>query len=83
MVQSIVDTRKRFGYSQTELAAQSGISRRALVDIEAGGNCTLKTLRSIMEVLFITVTVEAPEFSTPNMHDMRRVNDELTRRGLR
>lgn len=43
--------RQSRGVSQQQVADSAGISRRALVSIEAGGDCTLSTLRGLCAAL--------------------------------
>lgn len=50
---------KRAGMSQVELARKAGISQQQLSKIEAGENCTIKTLMKILAAL--GEKVELPE----------------------
>ncbi|MBC5765633.1 helix-turn-helix domain-containing protein [Ramlibacter albus] len=56
IVSELVRARKARGLSQQEVADKAGISRRALVAIEAGGDCTLSTLRGLCAALGVDLT---------------------------
>ena len=51
IVAELLRTRKAKGLRQQEIADKAGISRRSLVSIEAGGDCTLSTLRKLCAAL--------------------------------
>lgn len=53
LIQVITDERKAQKLSQEQLAMLSGISRRSIVAIEAGGDFTLSTLGRLYEALGI------------------------------
>ncbi len=57
LVRPIVDARLEQKISKSRLAVLSGISRRSIGLIEAGGDCTLKTLTRLYEVLGLAATV--------------------------
>lgn len=58
LVAVIVQHRRDQKLTQETVASAAGISRRALVMIEAGGDCTLSTLRRLYSALDIDVHVE-------------------------
>lgn len=49
LIQALIDERKLQGLTQAQLSDLSGVSRRAINLIEAGGNCTLETLQRLYE----------------------------------
>lgn len=53
-------TRRARGLCQQEVADKAGISRRSLVSIEAGGDCTLSTLRGLCAALGIDIEPRSP-----------------------
>ncbi len=60
IVAELVRTRKSKGLRQQETADKAGISRRALVSIEGGGDCTLSTLRGLCAALDIDIESKPP-----------------------
>jgi len=71
-VEVIVKTRKNRGLTQAELAAAAGISRRAIVMIEGGGDCTLSTVRRLHAVL--DIHMKPTHASRPTLDDMDEQN---------
>ena len=59
IIATLVRQRKEQGLRQQEVADNAGISRRALVSIEAGNDCTLSTLRSLCEALGVDLVASA------------------------
>lgn len=59
IVAELLRTRKARGLRQQEVADKAGISRRSLVSIEAGGDCTLSTLRGLCAALGIEIESKA------------------------
>lgn len=43
--------RKALGLTQVELARRSGVSRRALYNVELGGRCRMTTKRKLLQGL--------------------------------
>lgn len=68
------DARKAQHYTQETVALAAGISRSALVAIEAGGDCTLSTLRKLCEVLDLTFNLEASTERAPTLDDVTEEN---------
>lgn len=56
--------RKLKGLRQQEVADRAGISRRALVSIEAGKDCTLSTLRALAEALGVQIEAKTQVSAT-------------------
>lgn len=73
LVAVVVRRRKQQGWSQTKLAETAGISRRALVMIEKGGDCTLSTLRRLHTCL--DITLQACSAPRPTLDDMNAENE--------
>ena len=59
IVAELLRTRKFRGLRQQEVADKAGISRRSLVSIEAGGDCTLSTLRALCAALGVDIKPKA------------------------
>jgi transcriptional regulator with XRE-family HTH domain len=55
IVAELLRARKTRGLRQQEVADKAGISRRSLVSIESGGDCTLSTLRGLCTALGIEI----------------------------
>lgn len=55
IVAELLRARKLQGLRQQEVADKAGISRRSLVTIEAGGDCTLSTLRGLSAALGVDI----------------------------
>lgn len=72
LVAVIVKKRKERKLTQETVAAAAGISRRALVMIEGGGDCTLSTLRRLYSTLDIELETNAPQ--RPTLEDMDSQN---------
>lgn len=72
LVAVIVKRRKEQGLTQETVAGAAGISRRALIMIEGGGDCTLSTLRRLYSTLDIELEVNAPQ--RPTLEDMDSQN---------
>lgn len=60
LVAELLRARKSRGMRQQEVADKAGISRRSLVTIEAGGDCTLSTLRGLCAALDVEIAAKAP-----------------------
>ncbi|MCS3507495.1 helix-turn-helix transcriptional regulator [Achromobacter sp. JUb104] len=75
LIETLRQTRKKLGLTQQALADQAGISRRALVAIEGGGDCSLSTLRRLMRVLNLELTLSPAEYRPPNLEDILQENE--------
>lgn len=70
---AVYQARKREGMTQAELAAAAGVSRRTVVMLEKGGDCTLSTLRRFYDVLDINMQPVASK--RPTLDDMNAENN--------
>lgn len=68
LVAVIIRARKERGLTQVALAQAAGISRRALVMIERGGDCTLRTLRQLYGAL--DIHMQPGSGARPTLEDM-------------
>lgn len=75
LVRDFVNARKAQKLTQEQLAAMAGVSRRTIVLIEAGGDCTLGTLRRIATALGLEMQAYKPRL--PTLDDMNRENEML------
>lgn len=75
LIETLLKARKEQGLTQQELADQAGISRRALVAIEGGGDCSLSTLRRLMRVLNLELTLSPAEYRPPTLEDILQENE--------
>jgi DNA-binding XRE family transcriptional regulator len=75
LVASLVRARKSQSITQATLAQAAGVSRRTLIMIEAGGDCTLSTLRRLYTVLGMDMV--ARPYTTPTLDDVIRENEAL------
>ncbi|MFY3551177.1 helix-turn-helix transcriptional regulator [Achromobacter insolitus] len=75
LIETLRETRKEQGLTQQELADQAGVSRRALVAIEGGGDCSLSTLRRLMRVLNLELTLSPAEYRPPTLDDILQENE--------
>ena len=73
LIQDIVRARKSQHYTQSQLAEMSGVSRRTIVLIESGGDCTLSTLHRVTAALGLQLTLQARHM--PTLDDVTREND--------
>jgi len=65
IVAELLQARKSRGLRQQEVADKAGISRRSLVSIEAGGDCTLSTLRGLCAALGIEIGTRVSAATAP------------------
>lgn len=72
LIADLITSRKAQKVTQAQLAELAGLSRRALVAIENGGNCTLSTLRRLYTVLGMDL-VSRP-FAKPTLEDVYEEN---------
>lgn len=75
LVLDLVLARKNQKLTQQRLADMAGVSRRTVVVIEAGGDCTLTTLRRLVTALGLEMQVYKPRL--PTLEDMTRENERL------
>ena len=75
LIQELVHARQAQKFTQQQLADLSGVSRRTIVLIEAGGDCTLSTLRRITTALNLQMNLLTPRW--PNLDDVLRENEQL------
>lgn len=75
LVQDIVCARKLQKFTQQQLAEMAGLSRRTIVLIESGGDCTLSTLRRIATALGLEIRAHAQVL--PTLDDVTRENEKL------
>ncbi len=75
LIQDIVRARKSQRFTQSQLAEMSGVSRRTIVLIEAGGDCTLSTLQRVTAALGLRLTAQVKHI--PTLDDVTRENDAL------
>ncbi|MBP9148965.1 MAG: helix-turn-helix transcriptional regulator [Rhodoferax sp.] len=72
LVSVVVTKRRQLRWSQARLAQAAGISRRALLMIEKGGDCNLSTLRRLHSCL--DIVMQASSTQTPTLDDMNAQN---------
>jgi DNA-binding XRE family transcriptional regulator len=72
LVRVVLAKRKQMRWSQTKLAQAAGISRRALLMIEKGGDCNLSTLRRLHTCL--DIVMQASRAQAPTLDDMNAQN---------
>jgi DNA-binding XRE family transcriptional regulator len=75
LIQDIVRARKSQRFTQGQLAEMSGVSRRTIVLIEAGGDCTLFTLQRVTAALGLRLTAQVKHI--PTLDDVTRENEAL------
>lgn len=75
LIQDIVRARKSQHFTQAQLAEMSGVSRRTIVLIEAGGDCTLSTLHRVTAALGLRLTAQIKHI--PTLDDVTRENEAL------
>jgi predicted transcriptional regulator len=75
LIQDIVRARKLQRFTQGQLAEMSGVSRRTIVLIEAGGDCTLSTLHKVTAALGLRLTAQIKHI--PTLDDVTRENEAL------
>ena len=75
LIQDIVRARKSQRFTQGQLAEMSGVSRRTIVLIEAGGDCTLSTLQRVTAALGLRLTAQVKD--VPTLDDVTRENEAL------
>jgi len=74
LVAAVVAKRKQLRWSQAKLAQAAGISRRALLMIEKGGDCNLSTLRRLhtcLDIVMLAGSVKAPTLDDMNAQNTK------------
>jgi transcriptional regulator with XRE-family HTH domain len=74
IAEQMIRARRTQRLTQEEVATAAGISRRALIMIEAGGDCSLSTLRRIFTVLNMELVAKVN--SRPTLEDLDREHSE-------
>lgn len=80
LIGALVKARRDRKYTQARLAELAGISRRALVAIEGGGDCNVSTLRRLTRVLDLELKVVPAEYAPPTLEDVFAENEMAYRR---
>jgi transcriptional regulator with XRE-family HTH domain len=75
LVRDVVFARKHQKLTQQQLAMMAGLSRRTIVLIESGGDCTLSTLQRIATALGLEIRARTQ--ALPTLEDVTRENEEL------
>ena len=75
LIQDIVLTRQAQRVTQKALAELSGVSRRTIIMIESGGDCTLSTLRRLTAALGLKMSARTQH--VPTLDDVTRENDAI------
>jgi DNA-binding XRE family transcriptional regulator len=75
LVRDIIAARKAQKLTQHQLAELAGLSRRTIVLIESGGDCTLSTLRRLTTALGLEMRAHTPRL--PTLDDVTRENERL------
>jgi len=73
LVAAIVKARKEQKLTQEQIAEAAGLSRRALVMIEAGGDCNLSTLRRLLDAAGLDA--QAVVRRMPTLEDVTKENN--------
>lgn len=73
LIQDLVHARKAQHFTQNQLAQMSGVSRRTVVLIESGGDCTLSTLSRIASALGLQIHAQTRYM--PTLDDVTRENE--------
>ena len=76
VIQALIDARKERKMTQHQLADAAGISRRALVAIEGGGDCNVSTLRRLLRALDLELTSTPATYNPPTLEDMMAENEQ-------
>ena len=75
LVQDFVRARKAQKLTQQQLATVAGVSRRTIVLMESGGDCTLGSMRRVANALGLEMQAYKP--SLPTLDDLTRENEML------
>lgn len=77
LVEQLLAVRKRQHVTQESLSATSGVSRRAIAHMEAGGDVTLSTLRRLCQALNVELQVADPSAESPSGRRKRPTLDDV------
>lgn len=77
LVQQILAARKRQELTQEALSASSGVSRRAIAHMEAGGDVTLSTLRRLCQALNVELQLADPSVEAISGRRKRPTLDDV------
>lgn len=80
LINALVKARRDRKFTQAQLADLAGISRRALVAIEGGGDCNVSTLRRLTRALDLELRLVPAEYSPPTLEDVYAENEAAYRR---
>lgn len=75
LIEALIKARRERKFTQAHLAELAGISRRALVAIEGGGDCNLSTLRRLLRALDLEMKLILAEYSPPTLEDVLAENE--------
>ncbi|MNQ45141.1 helix-turn-helix protein [compost metagenome] len=75
LIEALIKARRERKFTQAHLAELAGISRRALVAIEGGGDCNLSTLRRLLRALDLEMKLIPAEYSPPTLEDVLAENE--------
>jgi len=78
LVQALITARREQKLTQAQLAELAGLSRRAVILIEAGNDTSLSTLRKLGQALGVDFSAHA--YLAPTLEDMERENEALFER---
>jgi len=80
LINALVKARRDRKFTQAQLADLAGISPRALVAIEGGGDCNVSTLRRLARALDLELRLVPAEYSPPTLEDVYAENEAAYRR---
>lgn len=83
IVKALASARKEQGLTQQMLADAAGISRRALVAIEGGGDCALSTLRRLLRALDLELVAKPATQDPPTLDDVMAENESRYQRPIK
>lgn len=75
--ETLIQTRKKRKLTQAALAELAGISRRALVAIEGGGDCAVSTLRRLFRVMDMELQAVPAVYQPPTLEDVMAENEAM------
>ena len=79
VIETLIRTRKSRKLTQAALAELAGISRRALVAIEGGGDCAFSTLKRLFIVMDMELQAVPVVYSPPTLEDVMAENEAMYR----
>lgn len=83
LIETLIRTRKSRKLTQAALAELAGISRRALVVIEGGGDCALSTLQRLFGVMDMELQAVPAVYRPPTLEDVMAENEAMFRERTR